>query len=783
MREYREVPNKEALLCLIHNLPELDIPYNTALIDSLKTIYKNVVKLGYNPVKYKYGSRRSSGRLYPISNSVGLQRIPRVIRNTIMTDYVELDISSAQPTFLKNLMRKNDIETPKLTYFIDNKKNLLKDNDNLKPIVCGMCNSDFITNSYKNLTDKPSWLIELKEELTTIIHPKIKDLYNSDYVKIHKSKDNAIGTLIYNLYEQTEENWRTDMLWYMEHRSPKVEVKNVMLNHDGIYIPKSALVGDSFDNLYKFIYAKYSVKIKQKELTDRIDISELESPDDDSFDDDDCDDCNTDRECADAFMEYMNECGHSFIRDANAESSVSWWFNIDTGLWYDLSIKSNKTDLKRYMYDCSKLDKKYKTTDKLQTFVLNQFELLIRHYEPFGNMNDFSDFKVMSSKHKLPFINGVFDFTTKELNEYTNKTFFTYKIQFTIDPTFDILEQDQQLKQKVHNVLLDGFLKTKEEWEYWLRLLGRGLAGAVDDKLMYCCIAPGNSGKGVWNTLLNGICGSYSSIFNTSGLDDEQYKGDNDKAMNWVISKRHSRLCIASELKDNMTLSCELVKKLVSGGDVISGRKLQANVIQYVPQTTYYLFLNDWFNKISKVDDELKRRLRFIRPAYNYLDVSSREYKNNKNLPHIRKADTTIKDWVVESATRNYVLHLILKYYKHEQPVEPECCQELFDEYIDDTDFSSTIKEYITITKDKRDFIKVKNVYSHIKDNVPMCKNLTNKYIKDILVNTMGAIYTNKKYMGEQHWSFIGIKLFTPEQTYDPTNNNCRDEYDSDGDL
>ena len=765
MREYKELPNKDSLLILIHNLPELDIPnINTALIDTLKKIYKNVVKMGYNPVKYKYGSRRSSGRLYPISSSVGLQRIPRVIRNTIMTDYVELDISSAQPTFLQNLMRKNKIDTPRLTYFIDNKQKLLKDNDNLKPIVCSMCNSDFITNSYKNLTDKPAWLIELKDELTDTIHPKIKELYNSDYIKIHKSKDNAIGTLIYNLYEQCEEQWRTDMLWFMEHRSPKVNINNVMLNHDGIYIPKSALVKDAFDNLYSFIYGKYGVKIKQKELTE--------------YDDED-EECNTDRECADAFMEYMNECGHSFVRDADAESSISWWFNIDTGLWYDLSIKSNKTDLKRYMYDCNKLDKKYKTTDKLQTFVLNQFELLIRHYEPTGNMNNFSDFKVMSSKYKLPFINGVYDFTTKQLKEYSKDSFFTYKIQFNIDPTFDILERDQQLKTKVHDILLDGFLKTKDEWEYWLQLLGRGMSGAIDDKLMYCCIAPGNSGKGVWTTLLNGICGSYVSTFNSSGLDDEQYKGDNDKAMNWVISKRHSRLCIANELKDNMTLSCELVKKLVSGGDTISGRMLHKNVIQYVPQTTYYMFLNDWFNKISKVDNELKRRLRFIRPAYNYLDESSREYQQSKDLPHIRKADTTIKDWVVQSKTREYVLHLILKYYKHEQPKEPQCCKDLFDEYIDDTDFSSTIKEYVSVTKDKRDFIKVKNVYSHIKDKVPMCKNLTNKYIKDILVNTMGVIYTNKKYMGEQNWSFIGVKLLTPNE-YNPTDNN---EYDSDADL
>jgi phage/plasmid-associated DNA primase len=251
--------------------------------------------------------------------------------------------------------------------------------------------------------------------------------------------------------------------------------------------------------------------------------------------------------------------------------------------------------------------------------------------------------------------------------------------------------------------------------------------------------------------------------------------------MNWVISKRHSRLCIANELKDNMTLSCELVKKLVSGGDTISGRMLHKNVIQYVPQTTYYMFLNDWFNKISKVDNELKRRLRFIRPAYNYLDESSREYQQSKDLPHIRKADTTIKDWVVQSKTREYVLHMILKYYKHEQPIEPQCCKDLFDEYIDDTDFSSTIKEYVSVTKDKRDFIKVKNVYSHIKDKVPMCKNLTNKYIKDILVNTMGVIYTNKKYMGEQNWSFIGVKLLTPnEYNNNPTDNN---EYDSDADL
>jgi hypothetical protein len=775
-REFKEIINNDNLSMVINNLPELYDNYDNCMIDNLTKIYKNVKTLGYNPVKYKYGSRRKSGRMYPISSVVGLQSLPRIIRNTILVDYVELDIKSAQPTFLYNLMKQHDTKTPKLKYFIINKDKLTKDKPDYKQCVSSLCNSEFITKIYKELKNVPSWMIELKDELTNIIHPKIKDLYKEQYSSIHKT--NAIGTLIYNLYCDKEESWRNDILWFLEHRSPKVNTQNIMPNHDGIYIPNKDITDESFTNLQQFLLDRHKIHISKKELNDKLDLSGYEPTDIDCDDDDG--DCNNDRDCADAFLEYLTECGHHFVKDGTPEGSVCWWFNGDVGLWYDMSFSSLKDDLKNHMNYCKRLDEKYRKNNAPQNQILSQLPVIIKHYEPIGDMNTFNDFKVMSSKYKLPFLNGIWDFELGELIPYSKDSFFTYKIQFNIDPTFDILNKDKELKEKVDNVLIKGFLSTEAEQKYWLHLLGRGMCGAVDDKLMYCCIGKGNSGKGVWATLLNGILGSYVSTFNSGGLDDSQYKGDLDKAMCWIVAKRHSRMSICSELQDGMTASCELIKKLVSGGDTISGRVLHKSTIEYVPQTTYFLFLNDWFNKITKVDDELKRRLRFIEPPYNYYLPT--EYELKKHLPNVRQADPYVKDWISTKKVKEYVLHLILKNYKHSIPVEPPCCKTLFDDYIDDTDLGKLIGEYVSFTLDhKGDYLPVDKVKKHITQNIEQCKNLTGKYIKMELLK-LGAKYTNKRYGGTTAASYTGIKLKyanADDNEYSKSDN----KYDNDDDL
>ena len=776
-KEYKEIVNNDNLSMVINNLPELYDNYDNSMIDNLTTIYKNVKTLGYNPVKYKYGNRRKSGRMYPISSVVGCQPLPRVIRNSIMVDYVELDIKSAQPTFLINLMEQHDTQTPKLKYFIDNKNKLTKDKPQYKQCVSSLCNSDFTTKIYKSITNVPSWLIELKDELINVIHPKIKEIFKEQYSSIHKT--NAIGTLIYNLYCDKEEAWRNDMLWFMEHRSPKIETKNIMLNHDGIYVNKNAITNEGFENLQKFLMERHKITLSKKELTDTLDLSGYEPNDIDCDEDDD--EQNRDRKCADAFLEYLIECGHDFVKDKSHGGSKCWWFNSDEGLWYDLSISSLKDDLKNNMYYCKRLDEKYRTMNAQQNQILSQLNSIIKPYEPKGDMISFENFKVMSSKYKLPFLNGIWDFEKSELTEYTKDSFFTYKIQFNIDPTFEILEHDKELKEKVDNTLVKGFLGTEAEQQYWLHILGRSICGAIDDKVVYCCIGKGNSGKGVWATLLNGILGSYASTFNSGGLDDSQYKGDLDKAMSWVVGKRHSRISMCSELQDGMTASCELLKKLVSGGDTISGRLLHGNTMEYVPQTTYFLFLNDWFNKITKVDDELKRRLRFIEPPFNYYMPT--EYEKKKHLPNVRPADPYVKDWISTKKVREYVLHLILKSYKHETPTEPECCKTLFNDYIDDTDLGSLISQYINFTNDhKSDYLQIDKVKKHITQNIDQCKNLTGKYIKTELLK-LGAKYTNKRYGGTTATSYTGIKLIKPVEDDDNFMFQQDNKYDSDADL
>ena len=762
-KEYKELINNDNLSIVIGNLPELYDNYDNDLHEKLKDIHKNQSKLGYNPVKYKCAARKTTGRQYPIKSYTGCQPLPRLIRNTIMDDYMELDISSAQPTFLRNLMKQHNTPTPQLDAFLKNKEKLTKGHPEYKQCINSACNADFDTKAYKELKNKPSWIIELKDEISNVIQPKFKELYKEQYSKIHKT--NALGTLISNLYVDKEQQYRNDILWFLESKKPKTNLQNIMLNHDGIYIPKKDIIDDAINNLNTFLKDKHNIQIKLKEL-EQLDISSYE-PCEVEYDEDDTA-CN-DYDCAVAFYEYMIECGHYFTKDYNHDDYELWWYNADLCFWTNLSQSGNKGELYGYINKCPTIDKKYRTMTSAQNGMITQFFTLPKRHE------DFEDFKNKSSKYRLPFRNGIWDFAEKRLLDFSKDIFYTQKIPYDIDPSFTVLD-DTELYDRVYDKIIHGFFEPTQA-DFWLKVIGRAMAGAIDDKVIYVSISGGNSGKSIWMSILNGLLGQYYSTFNGGSIGTKTYNDDAEKSLAWLVSNRNSRIQVASEFEDGMTLSTETLKKLVSGGDKISGRKLMKNKVEFVPQSTFFLFMNDWFKNVSKMEPELKRRLVFLKPSYNYFTED--EYEKTKHLPHIRKADPTIKDdFANDPKVRNMLLHIILSKYEHKNPLnnEPQSCKDLKDEYLNDQDIGLNILEYLTITSEDKDLVPVKRMKSYLEKFIPQTKSLTGKWVKDQLLN-LGLKYGTKYCDSKSQACFIGVKLNPPQSEDD------YDNFDNDRDL
>ncbi len=761
-KEHKELYHLGNLAKVIQNLPELYPNYTNDLDNTLKTIYKNQRDFGFNPVKYKYGQRHTNGRMYPIGSYKGGQSLPRMIRNTVLDDYVEIDVVSAQPTFLSNLMNELKVKTPYLDKYIKNKKTYTKNHPEYKECVNSCCNADFDTKCYKQLDHKPEWLIALHDELMNTVYPKIKEQYKEQINKIHKA--NAIGTFIHNLYEQYEERWRSDMLWFLDTKKPKVNTQNIILNHDGIYIPRKVINDDAITNLKDYLQKKNRILISVKDLS----VFDLSSFDDDEVDFDEEGIADTDYDCAKAFFEYMTECGHHFIHEQTVDDIILWWFNIDIGQWINLTDnKTQKHRLFQYLEQCVNIDRDYK---KKKAKMLNCIDLFLTLP---GFHENFEMFKSTSCKYKLPFKNGIWNFATKQLEPFTKDVFFQSKIPIEIDQSFSVLD-DTELYDKVYDKLIYGFLEPIQA-EYWLKVVGRCVAGAIEDKLCYCLISRGNSGKSLWIQMLNNMFGGFTSTFNAGCLGQKNFNDDGDKSMAWLVSNRHSRISCCSEIDENMTLSVDLFKKLVGGGDKISGRKLQKNKVEYVPQTTYLMFMNDFFAKVSRYEAEMKRRINFIKPTYNY--YMGAEYEKMKHLDTVKLADPDIKDnFCNNPKVIRMLLHIILNNYEHKVPQEPQCCIDLKDEYLDGMDLKTEMIEHIEITGNKKDVISVKKIKQLLEQRIPQIKNQTPKYLKDTLLELSSEIkYGSFRIDGKPTTCYSGLKIVVQNQNDDEYVDECVD--------
>lgn len=94
--------------------------------DQLENYFKNCYDKKQNIFNVKYSKPRHKwGRVFPVK-SLGLTCFPKKIRNTLIKDnYIDIDISNAQPTILYNICRSNDILCPILTQYINDRENIL----------------------------------------------------------------------------------------------------------------------------------------------------------------------------------------------------------------------------------------------------------------------------------------------------------------------------------------------------------------------------------------------------------------------------------------------------------------------------------------------------------------------------------------------------------------------------------------------------------------------------------------------------------------------------------
>lgn len=573
---------------------ENDYDYNPKNIcQKYISIYDKVATIKYNKSS-KYPSK--IGRWF-CKSGVGIQSMPRIIRHTICDGlYIDLDFKNMHPTILQQICLKNNIECPLLTKYITGRDNLLNDWSNILNFTKEEVKTLYLCALNGNNTkyNIPEWSNVLREFKN--IHKAISKLpqYNQIAVEVESAERTNIKAKIVNRILCTIEN---DCLQSFYKALDKKGAFNLNIDDcnykvcalifDGLQIPLTEsnenLCSPDNLNIFSRIIENdtgYLLEIVRKPFNDKLDIPEIIDEDDDTDDFFVENDGDAAEHIISKYSNLMLNCnGVRYIKNNNIwDYDEKYIKSIIYGWIFNTTMKKYTKEPKFIFYNRDKC-----CINKCIDIIWeNWFSFIPNNPTFINNM-------LLKSKQYLPFLNGVYSISEKKLISYEE-----CEVQFTQQITRDFPKYDERSFNELMEKVIIPILPDEEERRYFFYCLSRALAGHYEDKKWYINRGSRNSGKGVIMKLLENAFKIYVGSFN-SGVLVKKTNETNDEAKNlsWIVKLKDKRLILSNEIDEDVVLWGKMIKKIASGGDTMVGRTNFKDEIEFVPQFTMLLNLNN----------------------------------------------------------------------------------------------------------------------------------------------------------------------------------------------
>ena len=204
---------------------------------------------------------------------------------------------------------------------------------------------------------------------------------------------------------------------------------------------------------------------------------------------------------------------------------------------------------------------------------------------------------------------------------------------------------------------LDKIFPDEDVQNYTLNLLAESLAGHIRREEFYIHTGSGSNGKSVLSDLIKETFGDYyyapdNTIFNTAKRDPN--------APNPVMAgARGKRFIMTSEPKQEKGLQSDIIKQL-TGGDIITGRHLNKEPIQFKPMAKWNMACND-IPGIDSTDGGTWRRICVIPYVSKFVDEDSPSLKNPDKFPNHFPKDAGLKEKL--ATWRPYFLFMLWQRY------------------------------------------------------------------------------------------------------------------------
>jgi len=665
-------------------------------------------------VVYHYGAGCEAdrlGRLYPHGGQ-GLQAFPFDMRNPLLEKYYwDCDMENAHYVFLQKLADGWGLKTDAIKHYINNRDECLKRLSSnrgiaktayLKVAYGGQIKlySEYYNDDGLAPDGDFSNLREVETEMKKIV--EYCWMKYKQHHKIVAKKPNPKFSL-FALILQTEES---HCLLAMDAYLKTVGRQMDIFIHDGGEVRK--LEGETefpVEHLRGMELAVlkatgHTVNIVVKPFKHHFKMPETETKE------------LIDDEYAGRF--FVNLCGDNIARDGGEV----YYFNDLTGLW-----ENNETAF-RTMVVKHKAKLIFKNGDDVINYggkecnVMNMKKWVLPALEDTQFINRNAD----SSKHKMLFADGIFDFNTGFTEGFDPKIVFNKRI----DRPFP-KERDEEMIKKVNEIL---FINAFDEADgktvgvYLKKALCVGLMGDYRRKKFHFGIGEADCGKGVLTDAMKGAFGGYVCGWDANNLKYNPRNGqDEAKKLAWMREIIGCRLGLSNEFRmDKTPIDGNLLKAMSSGGDEMKTRINHKDEETFINRCSMWVFAND-LPEITPKDSGTTVRMRVIRYRNHFVEKPLEQCRSDE-----RPSDATLKDKFLHDIKYKdalfYVMWDIYKEMGDEEKrwngklYEPKALMEDTKEWAGDTngDLKTFLEERYEITNDPNDTVSCKSIIDFIVD-------------------------------------------------------------------
>jgi hypothetical protein len=349
-----------------------------------------------------------------------------------------------------------------------------------------------------------------------------------------------------------------------------------------------------------------------------------------------------------------------------------------------------------------------------------------------------------TSLGKLLFHNGYINlkekkFYSKEEYGFNPKIVFMGKIHQDFEMVNDIeMEYVKGVKQRLFITPLGN-----DVGDYFILNLARGLAGDMMKRTLFC-LGGTNCGKSIATKAITLSCGDYVGAFNAENLAYRNSSNDEGQIMRWMLLLKYKRLIFSNELKSNVELNGNMIKKCASGGDPMVGRSHGKEEETFTSHSLSISFAND-LPKIKPYDK-------------TFVDEPSNEYELKKDY-NIEQEMTTPR---FQKAIVAMLINRYFQYLDDNLYIDPKEVIQGKKDWINlECDYVVTFLKDYEITNDKDDYVLSSDIQKWID-----CKKLgitMTKFAKELkkhcnVKNCDVVKNKDKKIKGKSMVVWIGIK-------------------------